>query len=113
MDKANTYQWAFVVRGVDIYRDAEIFEVLGHLPQLLGSSSQRIGRKILLRDAQRVLRSGVSADQLWAERQRLDPACEPAVDHIAASEPVVHKLANPPGHHQQILVLFDRDTVLP
>ena len=42
MGDAVTYQWAFVVRGVDVYRDAEIFEVLGHLPQLLDPSNQRI-----------------------------------------------------------------------
>ena len=61
------YQRAFIVRGVDVNRDAEILEVLGHFPKLLDPSDQRISWKTLFRDAQRVLHSGVSADELGSE----------------------------------------------
>ena len=62
-----TYQRAFVVRGVDVYRDAEILEVLWHLPKLLDPSDQRISWEVLLRYAQRILHSGVAAYELGSE----------------------------------------------
>ena len=94
------YQRAFVVRGVDVNRDAEILEVLGHLPEPLDPSDQRISWETLFRYAQRILHSGVTAYDLGTERQGLDPTCEPTVDHVAASESIVYQLAYPPSHHQ-------------
>ena len=62
-----TYQGAYVVRGVDVYRDAEILEGLGHLPKLLDPADQRICWEALFRYAQRVLNSGITANDFGSE----------------------------------------------
>ena len=61
------YQRAFVVRGVDVNRDAEILEVFRHLPKLLDPSDQRISWETLLRYAQWVLHSGIAANDFGSE----------------------------------------------
>ena len=107
MAKSFAHPWALVVCGINVYRDLEIFEFLGHLPQLPGSPIQRISRKNLFGDAKGVLHTRVPADQLRSERQRLDPTCEPTKDHIGTCEPVIHELADPLRHLQEILVVVD------
>ena len=98
MSKTFAHPRALVVSGVDINRDLEVLGVFGNFPKLPGPSTQRVCRKNLLCDADRILHTGKLANQLWSERQRLDAACEPTKDHIATSEPIVHELADPPGH---------------
>ena len=107
MAKSFAHPWTLVVCGVNVYRDLEVFVVLGHLPQLPGSPIQRISRKNLFGDAKGVLHTRVPADQLRSERQRLDPACEPTEDHIGACESVVHEFADHLRHRQEILMVFD------
>ena len=113
MAKTFAHPWALVVCGINVYRDLEVLVVLWHLPQPPGSPIQRISRKNLLSDAKGVLHTRVSADQLRSERQRLDPTCEPTKDHIGTCEPVVHELANPLRHYQEILVVVDQYALPP